>query len=187
MPSEIWARIVKIAVTRKIQPWQCESWDPIDFGVPPIARTCRAIRAEALKSFHLYNTFEIHGSCDDRDLTTSQQWIERRIEEGHWGMANTVFVKICCIPGFVVKDIFKERFRPRKTTLRSVEPASTLYELHVESWDELVQESEDEEDEEEGCSEDADGVADGASESESEASSAEQEKDDDCGDAVQRD
>lgn len=73
-----------MAVTRNIPPWKCFSEDPIDFGVPPIACTCRAVRIEALKSYYKENTFTIHGSCDIGDFNACRNWIEGMIDKGYW-------------------------------------------------------------------------------------------------------
>lgn len=79
LPPELWARIVKLAVTSndfiKMEgTWVNRFEVQTAVKQPAITRTCKALRAEALPAFYKHNTVVIYGS--DRGSTAFRDWLQ---------------------------------------------------------------------------------------------------------------
>lgn len=118
LPPELWTRIIKKAVRK----WRLIARLPverrIDFGVPPLAKTCRAIRTETLKAYYKYNAFQ--AACTN-DLSLYHDWISRMTQDhGSYVRRLKVAVYSCSGERQALDEMLRRRVLGREVRVREV-------------------------------------------------------------------
>lgn len=93
---------------------------PVDFGIPRLARTSKAVRSETLKAYYKHNTFHVDCVCWRNEFEACKGWIEQRMKDGYWSSMRPLQVAVCCLSEHQVMEAFQQQFPDKKVNIREI-------------------------------------------------------------------